>query len=356
MASRQAGSNQADTVVVIYVENDESDMFKDVMRRNVEQTTFDQHSGNSGSQPMDKNAAILALSCSALWGGTVVAIRFSVDTFPPVGLAGIRFSLAFLFMLGWCYFRGTSFRVQRNQIIPIIFTAILLFIQIALLNVGSKSTSASHGTVFINSYPLFVALLSHYFTVDDRLSANKSIGLLIASVGMGVVVLDPFAIAGNTTMDREASFQGDIWVLASAALLGVKTVFIKRTLNVIEPGKLLLWHELLAVVMFVSYSWLFETWDGFHFTLAGVLGVLYQGVVVGGFCFAAWTSLLQRHAASQLVVFSFATPIFGVLASYLLRGDPMTLSLITGTMAVVFGIFLVTTGASTVREHLRGRR
>ena len=158
MASRQAGSNQTDTVVVIYVENDESDMFKDVMRRNVEQTAFDQHSGNSGSQPIDKNAAILALSCSALWGGTVVAIRFSVDTFPPVGLAGIRFSLAFLFMLGWCYFRGTSFRVQRNQIIPIIFTAILLFIQIALLNVGSKSTSASHGTVFINSYPLFVAL------------------------------------------------------------------------------------------------------------------------------------------------------------------------------------------------------
>ena len=57
-----------------------------------------------------------------------------------------------------------------------------------------------------------------------------------------------------------------------------------------------------------------------------------------------------------LVAIFFATPIFGVLASYFLRGDPMTLSLITGTTAVVFGIFLVTTGASTVREHLRGRR
>jgi drug/metabolite transporter (DMT)-like permease len=69
---------------------------------------------------------------------------------------------------------------------------------------------------------------------------------------------------------------------------------------------------------------------------------MYQSLLIAGFCFAAWTALLRRHRASQLVVFSFGQPLFGMLLGKLFRNDPLTVWLALGGVAIVAGILLVT--------------
>jgi len=71
------------------------------------------------------------------------------------------------------------------------------------------------------------------------------------------------------------------------------------------------------------------------------MAILYQGLVVAGFCFVSWTSILKKYSPSKLVVLFFTTPLFGVLLSYLLLDDEVSPSLIIGAGLVAFGIYIV---------------
>ena len=124
-------------------------------------------------------------------------------------------------------------------------------------------------------------------------------------------------------------------------MLAVKVVYIKHALKFIEPGKLIFWHDLVAVGWFVAVSLGFETWESSGWTPAATLALLYQGLVVAGLCFAIQAYLLRRHSASQITVFSFATPVCGVTLAVLLRGDPLSPWLFLSTAFVAVGILLV---------------
>ena len=65
----------------------------------------------------DRSHAIkLALAFVAIyviWGSTYLAIRYAVETIPPLVAAGIRHSIAGAIMLAWAWWRG--FRPTRQQ-------------------------------------------------------------------------------------------------------------------------------------------------------------------------------------------------------------------------------------------------
>ena len=296
-----------------------------------------------GNRPFTLATTSLALVCCMLWGGTVVAIRFSLDDLPPLGAAGIRFVLGALCMLGWCLWLGRPIRIQPREALPILVAGVLLFMQIALLNLGANLTNSAHATLFINTHPVFVAVIAHFYLVGDRLTRRKVGGLAVSASGM-VLIVYLAGTAGNARNDPTPI--GDWVVLASGALLGIKTVYIKHILPIVEPAKLLFWHDVVGVALFFGASFLFEDVDAYRFTVRSVLSLLYQGIVVAGFCFAAWTWLLRTHRASQLTVFAFATPIFGVLLSHWLRGNPIGLGLGVAGLAIAAGVYLVSTSGA----------
>ena len=113
---------------------------------------------------------------------------------------------------------------------------------------------------------------------------------------------------------------------------------LKRLVHGFHPFKILYWQALLSLPVFAVLSLSFESEAAYHLTLPVLGAVLYQGVVVAGFCFVLWIFLLQRYSASRLGVFGFATPILGVLLSVLLVGDTLSPMLMAGTVLAAVGI------------------
>jgi drug/metabolite transporter (DMT)-like permease len=132
-------------------------------------------------------------------------------------------------------------------------------------------------------------------------------------------------------------------LVISSIVLGVKIVYTKYALKVVEPGKLILWHNVIGMVLLAAYSVVFEEFAVSGLTNPAIGGLLYQGLVVAGFCFATHAKLLKRHSASRLSVFSFATPLFGVAIAFVFRGDPLSPWLFVSGLCVAIGILLVNT-------------
>ena len=130
-------------------------------------------------------------------------------------------------------------------------------------------------------------------------------------------------------------------VLGSAVLLGVRLIYLKRVTQDTHPARVLIWQMGLSLPVFCLLSLIFE--GDFRLVLDGpILGaLLYQGIVLGGFCFIVITSLIRRYQASRLSVFAFITPVFGVLLSKYLQGEGLSAALLGSMVLVAVGIGIV---------------
>lgn len=305
-------------------------------------TSQQQPAPNPGNEPLGIGSISLILLTVVLWGGTPVAISYSVDAFPPIAVAGWRFLLAALFMMVWSRIEGTGLGLQREQIVPCVITGTFLFLQISLFHWGIELSNSSHATLFINTFIFWVAAIEHFLLRTNRLSMTKLVGLLVAAGSVALLLIDTEQPGSPTvpTADR-ASLLGDMLLLGSGCLLGFKIIYTKHALKKVEPGKLIFWHDVVGVVLFFACSTLVEDVADSTFTMPAFWGLLYQGLIVAGLCFGIQARLLRKHSASQVAVFSFATPLFGILAAVLFRGDVLSPWLFLSGIGVALGIVLV---------------
>lgn len=91
-----------------------------------------------------------------------------------------------------------------------------------------------------------------------------------------------------------------------------------------------------------------------HVTLTpvAVASVLFQALVVSFFSYLIWFWLLRRYLASNLAVFSFMTPLFGVTFGVLLLNEPLSFNFVIGAVLVLLGITLVS-GEQWIRRRFK---
>jgi drug/metabolite transporter (DMT)-like permease len=83
-----------------------------------------------------------------------------------------------------------------------------------------------------------------------------------------------------------------------------------------------------------------------------VASVLFQGLVVSFFSYLVWFWMLKRYLASNLAVFSFMTPLFGVTFGVLVLDEPLSFNFVVGAILVLFGITFVS-AEQWLRRRLR---
>jgi drug/metabolite transporter (DMT)-like permease len=283
-------------------------------------------------RPIPPAIVAVVLFLAALWGGTATAIKVGLRDLPALGLAGFRFSIGALLVFVWARAQRVPIRLQRGEAAPILLLSLVFAAQIATFNWGIGLTQAGRSTLILNSYPLWVLLMAHVFVPGDRLSAARIAGAVCAFVGLGIVFSESLSAASG-------ALAGDLIVLLSAVLLAGQVVMVNRMVRAIDPNRLLLWQMLFSLpIYFLGSALLGER--AYHCSLLGLLALLYQGVMVAGVCFIVWTSLLKSYSPSRISVIRFTTPLFGILLSRLVLGEPVSPHLGAGGLLVALGIAL----------------
>lgn len=285
-----------------------------------------------GYRPITPAIVAVALLLAALWGGTATAIKVGLRDLPALGLAGLRFSIGALLVFLWARAQRVPLRLLPGEARPILLLSFVFAAQIATFNWGTGLTQAGRSTLILNSYPLWVLLLAHLFVPGDRLSAAKSAGAVCAFLGLAIVFSE--SVGANT-----GSLAGDLMVLLSALLLAAQVVMVNRMVRAIDPNRLLLWQMLFSLPIYFLGSALMGE-GAYRLSLPGLLALLYQGVMVAGVCFIVWTTLLKSYSPSRLSVILFTTPLFGILLSRLVLGEPVSPHLAAGGLLVALGIAL----------------
>lgn len=287
---------------------------------------------------MDRLAVIGATVCAAIWGANSAAVKVALPSFPPLLLSGLRFGLACLVTAPWVRVQGLSLRLSWSQWRIVTANGLLLFLQIGTFTLGTAWSESIHSVILINLYPFFTAIFSHFWLPDHPLTRSKSIGLVIAFVGVVLMFADDLA-KGSLLYP-----EGDALLLVSAAILGAKVAYNKQMLGEIHIFQNVVYEALIAATLFFLASSILETLPASRVAPAAVAAVLYQAWIVSGVGFLWWSALLMRYSPNDLSSFSFLTPVFGVFIGWLALGEAMDQYLLMGGALITIGIHQVTRG------------
>ena len=282
-------------------------------------------------------AVLVSIAIHSLWGGNPVAVKFSLEAFPPLTTAFLRFAIGIACIALWARWRGVRLLPERGEWRALWIVAVLFAVQIALMNVGFDRTSGAMGSVLIATNPLYAVMFAHFVIAGDRMTAAKALGLLVAMAGTSLALLGDVDIG---TLDAGAA--GNWIVLSSAVMLGFRLSLSARFVRRIDPTKVALWQMVLSLPLFGAGALLLEdiAWD--RVGVAPIAGLLYQGVVIAGVGFTVSYHLLKLYTPSVMMSFNFVSPVAGVLFSAWLLGDRIGALLLAGMALVAVGLYLVT--------------
>ena len=284
-----------------------------------------------------------------LWGGNQVAIKVGLEGLPPIAMAVVRFTIGWIVVAAAALITRQRVALDAGEWRPLAGLCVIFVIQIATLNIGTQHTSASRSIVLISAYPFFTAAFAHLLIPGDRLARRQVAGMILSFVGIACM------FAESLSWTETEHLFGDLVVLLSAALLGLRQVVLKLLVADAHPYKVLFWQALMSLPVFFLLSWMVEGGvDTYSWSWRVAAGVLYQGVVVAGVCFIILVSLLSRHSAGKLGVFGFATPAVGVALSLWITGDVLTMGLVASMALVGAGIVITqtTTGSPPMQPPL----
>jgi drug/metabolite transporter (DMT)-like permease len=287
-------------------------------------------------KPLDAQAFSLMLLLTALWGFQQVAIKLTAPDVSLVMQAGLRTVLAAALLLAWARWRGIALFSRDGTLAAGIGAGLLFGGEFVFIYAGLEHTAASRMVVFIYLAPVVTALGLHWLVPGERLARAQWAGVLLAFAGVALAFGDGFLAA------RGATLRGDLFGLIAALLWGATTVLIRATsLARASAAKTLFYQLAVSAPLLLAASLLLGEAGVVQLTPFALASLAYQGVLVAFASYLVWFWLLTRYLAARLSVFSFMTPLFGVLAGVAVLGEPLTPTFAGAALLVGVGIVLV---------------
>ena len=277
------------------------------------------------------------LLTAVFWGGTFVAGRSLAQNIGPFSAAFFRFAVASLVLVLLTWKAEGKFTVlKKRQILPILLLGLTgVFSYNLFFFKGLKLIEASRAAIIIANNPIFIALFSALF-FKEKLNALKITGILLSVSG---------AIIAISRGDMQQILQGNLgagefyiflcvlsWVIFS--LLGKVVMADLSPLSSVTYssiiGSILLFLPALSegLAECIYYS-IYDWWNIFYLGFFGtVLGFVwfYEGI--------------NRIGPTKAGLFINFVPISAILLAFLILKEPLTGSLLIGTLLVSTGVYL----------------
>ncbi|MEA5673976.1 DMT family transporter [Pseudomonas sp. MH2] len=296
----------------------------------------------------DAFALQVMLGLCLIWGSQQVMIKWAAVDIAPVmqaafrsGIAAVLVGLLMCWRGGWAQL-GSTWRAG-------LLAGALFGLEFLFIAEGLKLTSAAHMSVFLYTAPVFTALGLHFMLPSERLRLLQWLGIALAFAGIAL------AFAGGLSLDQLDGrvLLGDAMAVLAGLMWGATTVVVRASRLSEAPATLTLFYQLMVGFVGLLLMALFSGQIGaVSFTPLALGSVLFQGLVVSFFSYLTWFWLLRQYLASNLAVFSFITPLFGVTFGVLLLDEPLSVNFVVGAAMVLGGVVLVS-AEPWVRRQLR---
>lgn len=279
--------------------------------------------------------ALKLIFLSIVWGTTWVAIKYSLDGFPPFLGASLRFIVAMIVLLIYAQLKGISLRVPAGGFRYIFASAMLLYLfDYGIIYWGEQYLYAGVTAIFFATFPIFTGLLSAFVFRTEPPRLNTLLGLVIAFVGIAIIFYDQFLLTNFSGLTLLAS----IGIIISAFSAALSVLIVKKYLSKVEIIPLTLHQMFWGTLSLVIVGLLRGESLVISMNTEAIIAVLYMGIIASALAFVMYYSLLKEMNPTALSLIIYVTPLVGIATGWLFLGEVITFQIILGSVLILMGI------------------
>ena len=287
-----------------------------------------------------RNRILIAFACVYFfWGSTYSAIRIAGEHLAPPLVGAIRSLFSTVIICGICMLRGTSLRVPLRTAWRLALIGILFMtVNNLLLIWGETKVASGLASLIIAMIPIFVAVIETALPGGERLNLRGWAGTMLGALGM-LVLLWPTLHRTQGTERR--SLAGFLILIAAGLAFAVGSVLSRRFHFRVDSFVATAWQLGCAGLVNIVIAAAGGTFRTAHFTLPGIVAIVYLatfGSVVG---LTAYTYLLKHVPVTKVSTYAFVNPVVAVLIGIAFLGERLEPAEITGMLLILVAVATV---------------
>ena len=272
---------------------------------------------------------MLALAVMAVWGSNFVVIKLALEHLPPLLLAALRFTCAFL---------PAAFFLKRPAVPLSNLAAYGVLIgagQFGLLFLAMKGNITPGLASLVVQVQVFFTIGLSMRLTGERVRGFQWAALALATSGLGVILA--YSEGSATPLG--------LGLVITAAFCWASGNMVSRAAGKVDMLAYVVWASAFAVPPLLLFALIFE---GLPAMIAGVhsansttwAAVVWQAVGNTMFGYGIWGWLMARHPAATVAPLALLVPVFGIGTSALFLGEPLQDWKLSAAALVMAGLTL----------------
>ena len=268
-----------------------------------------------------------------IWGSTWLTIRVGLESLTPIYSAGIRFSLASIFIIILMKFKGVRLQWDKLSIKLYLIMGFFSFvIPFGLVYWAQQFVPSGISSVLFAVYPFFVAIFSYISISKESVDRFKIIGIMFGFLGIVIIFSDSF---GEDITDY---LLGMIAIVLSGIMQASIAVTIKKYGHHLHPLAMNFIPMLIAGISMLIIGLAFENTSSNVYGRDAILSILYLAFFGSVVTFTSYYWLLKKINLVILSLIAFITPIVALILGYFLYDEQLSTRHFIGSSFVLFGV------------------
>jgi drug/metabolite transporter (DMT)-like permease len=303
-------------------------------------------------QPSRPRVLLAFASVYLIWGSTYLAIRFAIQTMPPLTMASIRFATAGAALYAWARTRGGApapTRVQWRA--AAIAGTLLLAGGNGAVVVAEQWVPSGLVALLVGAVPLWLVVLDAAFGSRTRPSRRAMLGLLVGFGGVVLLTGSPGVGAGGVE-----ELVGAVLVLAGALSWAAGSLYSRYAQAPPRPRLWVAMQMLCGSVVLGVMALAFGELASFDLGAVSarswwsLLYLILFGALVG---YTAYIWLLTVSTPTLVGTYAYVNPVVALLLGWLFADEPLTFRSMAAA-AIILGSVVVITSEPARVVGMRG--
>ncbi|WP_163340540.1 DMT family transporter [Desulfopila sp. IMCC35008] len=272
------------------------------------------------------------------WGGTFIAGRILGASVTPSNSAFLRFAVATLVLAVLTRFIDGKIMMPPRQVrLKLLLLGLTgVFSYNIFFFLGLQHIEAGRASLIIALNPLMITIAAVLF-LQEKLRPLQFLGIIISLVGALFVITNghPSLLFKGGFGKGEAAILGCVLSWTAYSLIG------RSVLATLPPLTSVFYSSLIGTILLFPLA-LSQRALGEIFTFSKTewSSVLFLGIFGTAIGFSLYYMAIRKIGASRSSVFINLVPLFSILLSWLLLGESIKVTVLTGGIILLSGVYL----------------
>lgn len=304
-------------------------------------------------RPIPYIALVLA---HIIWGINFIVAKVTLDEFPPMSLAFLRFAFASLLLAPFFLAKAKKVKIDKKDLPKLIGIGILIItLNITFFFEGIKRTTAIDASVLTLIIPMLSVLLGWKLLKEKILFINL-FGVGIGFIGALVIVGLPELFTG-TFMSQTAT--GNILIILAALswVLGAalsKSLLGKYPSIIVTAVAFMVGTVTFFIPALIEYiknpNWMSSV------TIVGILGLIFMILLSSISAYFLFEWGLSKTSITIADLFQYIEPFVAAGLAVFILAETISTPFLIGGLFIALGAYLGTLAKEAHHRHHRAHR